>query len=56
MVQVALVVLTRADLFIDLVSDLGVSLRLLFDQLKDVQLLEALSRLELFNDLATLLI
>lgn len=56
MVQVALVVLTRADLLIDLVSDLGVSLRLLFDQLKDVQLLEALSCLELLNDLATFLI
>ena len=56
MVQVALVVLTRADLLIDLVSDLGVALRLLFDQLKDVQLLEALSRLELLDNLATLLI
>ena len=56
MVQVALVILTRADLLIDLVSDFGVSLRLLFDKLEDVQFLEALSRLELFDDLATLLV
>ena len=56
MVQVALVILTRADLLIDLVSDFSVSLRLLFDKLENVQFLETLSRLELFDDLATLLV
>ena len=56
MVQVALVILACADLLIDLVSNFGVSLCLLLDQLEDVQLLESLSRLELFDDLATLLI
>ena len=56
MVQVALVVLSRTDLLIDLISNFGVSLGLLFDQLKDIQLLEALSRLKLFNYLTTLLV
>ena len=56
MIQVALVVLTRANLLIDFIADFSVSLGLLFDQLKDVQLLETLSRLELINDLAAFLV
>ena len=56
MIQVALVVLTRAYLLIDFIADFSVSLGLLFDQLKDVQLLETLSRLELINDLAAFLV
>ena len=56
MVQVPLVVLSCADLLIDFVSNLSVSLSLLLDQLEDVQLLEALGRFELFNDLSAFLV
>ena len=56
MVQVSLVVLSCADLLIDFVSDLCVSLSLLLDQLEDVQLLEALGRFELFDDLSAFLV
>jgi len=56
MVQITLVVLASADLLVDLVADLCVPFGFLLDELEDVEFLELLSLLQLFNDLAAFLV
>jgi len=55
-VEIAKVVLARANLLINFASNLSVSLRLFLDQLEDVQLLKALGGLEGSDDFLALLV
>lgn len=54
MVEITLVVLAGADLLVDLAANLSVSLSLLLDKGKDVELSEALRCLELIHNLKAL--
>jgi hypothetical protein len=55
-VEIAELVFARANLKVNLTSNLGVSLRLLLDQFKDVQLPKALGSLKGSDDLRALLV
>lgn len=56
MVQVALVVLTSADLLVDLDADFGMPLSLFLDQSEHVELFEVLRPLQLIDDLGAFLV